>query len=91
MAGIKETMEKIVDKPTRAQLQANITISGNWIKGVQSGSFPGTMTLHVAALLDFLTKQHDAALAEYERESLTHPEWGTNKPKPEVKEPAAAA
>ena len=79
MTDTKTMMEKL-QAPTRAQLQANIQISHNWMTAVRSGTFPGHASLHVATLLDFLEKQNAEATKAYEAESLSHPEWGTKEP-----------
>lgn len=66
-----------MEKPTKDQLAENVKISNNWIRAVSSGTFSGIMAIHVATLLDFLTKQHDEAKAQYEA-MVNPPEW--NKP-----------
>lgn len=81
--GIEQVMEDVAKKewvPSRNELEANIKVSHNWITAVNSGTFHGAASLHIATLLDFLQKQHDAAVAQYEKQSAGHPEWA--KPVP---------
>lgn len=77
-------MEKVVENPagvripaTRDQHQAKVKSFSNWIKAVGAGQFIGSDSLHIATLLNLLEAEHAQALAEFEKESLTHPEWGT--------------
>lgn len=62
---------------TRDQHQAKIRSFANWLKAVSAGTFLGADSLHIATLLNLLEAEHGQALADFERESLTHPEWGT--------------
>ena len=63
---------------TRDQHQAKIKSFSNWIGAVSNGTFKGGDSLHIATLLNLLTAERDQALEDFERESLTHPEWGTS-------------
>jgi hypothetical protein len=63
------------EKPSRAQLEANVKISHNWKTAVASGTFSGHQALHIATLIDFLEKQNAEAIKVFEAESLAHPEW----------------
>lgn len=62
---------------TRDQHQAKIKSFSNWIGAVNEGTYRGSDSLHIATLLNLLTAERDQALADFERESMTHPEWGT--------------
>ena len=70
-------------KPSREQLEANVQISHNWHTAVASGQFQGAQALHIATLLDFLSKQNAEATKIWEAEFAAHPEWG-RKPINEV-------
>ena len=70
-------------KPSREQLEANVQISHNWRTAVASGQFQGAQALHIATLLDFLSKQNAEATKIWEAEFAAHPEWG-RKPINEV-------
>ncbi len=63
---------------TRDQHQAKIKSFSNWIVAVNAGTFRGSDSLHIATLLNLLTAERDQAMQDFERESLTHPEWGTS-------------
>jgi hypothetical protein len=63
---------------TRDQHQAKIKSFSNWIGAVSAGSFVGKDSLHIATLLNLLESEHAQALADFEAQSLTHPEWGTS-------------
>ncbi len=62
---------------TRDQHQAKIKSFSNWIAAVSAGQFQGSDSLHVATLLNLLEAERNQAMKDFERESLTHPEWGT--------------
>ena len=62
---------------TRDQHQAKIRSFANWLKAVSAGNFIGSDSLHIATLLNLLEAEHAQAVADFERESMTHPEWGT--------------
>lgn len=61
---------------TRDQHQAKIKSFTNWIGAVSNGTFRGGDSLHIATLLNLLDAERTQALTDFERESLTHPEWG---------------
>ncbi len=63
---------------TRDQHQAKIKSFANWIKAVNAGTYAGRDSLHIATLLNLLESEHAQSLADFERESMTHPEWGTS-------------
>lgn len=80
---IEQVMEDVAKKewvPSRNELEANIKVSHNWITAVNSGEFKGSASLHIATLLDFLQKQHDSAVAQYEKQSPAQPEWKDKGP-----------
>ena len=62
---------------TRDEHQAKIKSFSNWISAVQEGTYRGADALHIATLLNLLTAERDQALKDFEKESLTHPAWGT--------------
>lgn len=63
---------------TRDQHIAKIKSFQNWITAVNAGQYHGRDSLHIATLLNLLQAEHDQAMKDFERESLTHPEWGTS-------------
>ena len=63
------------DITARQEAEANIKVSRNWITAINSGTFPGYASLHVATLLDFLTKQNEIHTKAYEEMFAAHPEW----------------
>ena len=68
--------------PLRDELTGKIKAFENFQTALLAGTFPGSACVHVGAMLNLFRNERDACLAEYEKESLTHPEWGT---KPEAK------
>ena len=79
MTDTKTMMDKL-QAPTKAQLEANIQVSHNWMTAVRAGTFPGHTAIHIATLLDFLEQQNKACVKEYE----------TLHPAPEFSKPEAA-
>lgn len=65
---------------TRDEHEGKIKSFTSWIGAVEQGTFPGKSSLHIATLLNLLNKELDQALADYERESMSHPEWGSRVP-----------
>lgn len=74
---VAEAEVKKVINPTRDELQNNIRVSEAWLKALERGTFVGSDTATISGLLGFLKHQNKISIEEYERESLTHPEWGT--------------
>lgn len=60
-------------------LEENIKTSKLWGEAVKRGQYAGTEARAIAGLINFLEDQHDKSLAEYEAESLRHPDWGRPK------------
>jgi hypothetical protein len=74
-----EKIEKMIEaknEMTREQLQANVQISHNWKTAVASGEFKGSVSLHIATLLDFLENENKKAIAAYEAAFPATPEFG---------------
>lgn len=83
VAALKNVAEEVKElaKPlTRDQLEANVKVSMEWIKAIRAGTYPGSFVAEIAGLVGFLTNQHQLALADYEKESFKHPEWGGPQP-----------
>ena len=60
----------------KLELENKIKAMDNFRTAVRSGTFSGTATPHIAALLCLLDNEHSAALGEYESKLAAHPEWG---------------
>jgi hypothetical protein len=78
MTGVKETMEEVQQKElgeSRQQLEMNIKIAHNWRTAVSAGMFSGRDWMHIATLLDFLQKQHDESVKQYETKFPATPEY----------------
>ncbi len=60
-------------------LEENVRTSRKWADAIYRGQFSGKDALAIAGLAGFLESQHAQSLAEYEAESLKHPEWGRPK------------
>ncbi len=70
------------DKQTPSRkfmLEENIKTSKMWADSIKRAQFSGSDARAIAGLINFLDDQHDKSLAEYEAESLRHPEWGRPK------------
>ncbi len=66
--------------PTKkAMLEENVRTSRLWADALYRGQFSGKDARSIAGLVSFLEDQHAKSLAEYEAESLRHPEWGRPK------------
>ena len=70
----------------KMMLEENVRTSRLWADAIYRGTFSGKDSRAVAGLAGFLEDQHARSLAEYEAESLKHPEWG----RPKDLEPALA-
>ena len=64
---------------TRDQHEEKIKALSNFVTAVNAGQYHGRDAVHIAALLNLLTRECDAAMAQYEAERLTHPEWGVRQ------------
>ena len=60
-------------------LEENIRASRKWADALYRGTFIGKDALAIAALSGFLEDQYVKSVAEYEAESMKHPEWGRPK------------
>ncbi len=75
----------------KAMLEENIRTSRKWADALYRGQFSGKDTSAIANLAGFLEDQHLKSVAEYEAESMKHPEWGRPKDLEPKKEAVGAA
>ena len=73
MSGPGEGMD---EKSKKSVLEENIKALGVWRVSLRRGQFTGEDCLPIGGLLNFLDTQYSNNLAEYEAESVKHPEWG---------------
>ncbi len=76
---MSKTTAETPNVPTKHLMEADILVLERWKKALLGGTFKGEDCPAIAGLTAWVEKERVEKLAEYEAESLKHPEWGRPK------------